>query len=218
MSTIRLMALLGCLLALGGCNVLPPFFGSSDLIVTNGDPPYATLEGKARLRANVSWDFVKSYEKVEWRRAEEVFDVEDVIARCEAFSPREVVDHEYATNGYVERVRYGTTRVIVCLDPLIVLETPRDQPKEVDVSDAMLDVHLGNPWMRVNVASLDLPDGYIAGTTVPYHKDVRWLSPTLNQEATRVEGGDSRRVIDVPGGSLELRKRGRSWRVLACPD
>lgn len=215
--TVVRAALAPTLFALGGCN-LGPFGGSARLIDRQQDQPWDSPQEHATLDMYTEWDFVHSRDRVDWcgpgGLRVRVYDIEQT---CEKFSPRAEPE---ILGERIHRPRtpviYPTTRVIVCVHPLVVLEVPvpercRDEMGGLDASDSTAYVKIGH-------ATLRLAYGYLYGTSAPFHDDVLWYSPDLEIPLSRPsESGEGLRRIDLPDGVLVLQRRGDLWMTEYLP-
>jgi len=107
-------------------------------------------------------------------------------------------------------VVYEDTRVIVCLNPTIVLAIP--EPAYVwSTSKVVQYPALGRTPTEPFIV---LPGGFDFGIRLPYHEDVTWFSPDLRvgpERPRRVSEDEMR--ISVPWGELILLREDDDWIV-----
>lgn len=215
----RLAVGLGALvvaMALGGCN-FHAFGGDVDVILTDMDQPWVGPRERAGMQAWVGWDFVKSYTEVQWRttRGEKV-DAFRLARRCDALFPREYRPRREGNPGCepprYDREEYDDTRVIVSVDPPVVVVVPVASATAIAGGDVV--AHGPYAFFKLAWGSVVLPFGYQFGTRVPYHPEVRWfvpVEPAVMHEAEVVDEQHQR--IDMGMLRFALKREGDTWVV-----
>lgn len=202
----------GLCIVLGGCN--GPFGGSVRVMDTN-DQPFASGGRRASMSADVRWDFVRVDQKAAWTLSDgSRLTVMEAVRKCEAACSR-YRPGEYARRDFYSgnSVMHRTTRVVVCIEPLVVVETPIASVSENEADGPMVDA--SSELLPLAPGRVIAPLGYRYGTRVPYHDKVMWFSPaiaTTPRDALQI--GDER-IITVPWGELVLRRAGEEWAVTA---
>lgn len=114
------------------------------------------------------------------------------------------------------RLGFEEVLVIVCLDPLVVVQGPGKIQWVSPPGTADDSVSIGWEGEGKAPAHFLLPHGFDYGTEVPYSKEPIWFSPDMDappQRATHVD--ENTREIAVPWGKLVLSRDGDYWRVHA---
>ncbi|MBT8485033.1 MAG: hypothetical protein KJO43_05605 [Phycisphaerae bacterium] len=109
--------------------------------------------------------------------------------------------------------RREATRVIVCLEPIVVLSVPVES-RSYATSFPELEVDRDGLIAPPTGYFVTFPWGAEFGTSVPFHPEVVWFSPDLEVGPVPPRFvSDRERRIDVPWGELILRREGDRWVV-----
>lgn len=207
---------LAAAVTLGGCN-FHAFGGDVDVILTEMDQPWKSPQARAGMQAWVRWDFVKSYSEVHWRttRGDKV-DAFGLARRCDALFPREFRPRREGKPGCepprYDREEYDDTRVIVSVDPPVVVVVPVASATAIAGGDVV--AHGPYAFFKLAWGSVILPFGYQFGTRVPYHPEVRWfvpVEPAVMHEAEVID--DQHQRIDLGMVRFAMRREGDIWVV-----
>lgn len=194
-----------------GCNAGP--FGGNTRVSDSGDQPLSTGGRRATMSADVRWDFVRVDQRAWWELSDGGrLSVDEAVRLCESVSQRRR-DSDYAGRRFDEGgITHPTTRVIVCVEPLVAVDVPVASVSHNEYDGIMLQgVSSTFRWSAGRVIA---PRGYLYGTRVPYHDDVSWLCASLGQSLrpATIDGPD--RVIPVTWGELRLIHEGECWKVV----
>jgi hypothetical protein len=111
-------------------------------------------------------------------------------------------------------VRIPTTSVIVCIDPIVVLSVPVDSyvlsGPVGGVAFSPLGVERGDRFGLV-----ELPFRLAYGTSVPFHEDLRWWSPSMGTAPSPLDSSTGIRQIQTLWGCLQVVRVGDRWTVSA---
>lgn len=194
-----------------GCNAGP--FGGNTRVSDSGDQPLSTGGRRATMTAEMRWDFVRVDQRAWWNLSDGGrLSVDHAVRLCEAVSQRrrnsDYADRRFEAGG----ITHPTTRIIVCVEPLIAVDVPVASVSQNEYDAIMLRGVSGTfRWSGGHVIA---PLGYLYGTRVPYHDDVSWLCASLGQSLrpATIDGPD--RVIPVTWGELRLVHEGEYWMVV----
>lgn len=204
----------------GGCN-FHAAGGDVDVILTENDQPWSSPTSKARMHAWAGWDFVKSYTKVDWHtsRGEKV-DAFDLARRCDAMFPRDYRPRREGKPGCAppryDREEYEDTRVIVSVDPPVVVVIP--VPSATPIAGGDVVAHGPYAFFKLAWGSVVLPFGYQFGTHLPYHPLTKWFVPVEPAEMRETEvGSDDQHRINLGLSAFTLTRDGDQWVVRPEP-
>jgi hypothetical protein len=111
--------------------------------------------------------------------------------------------------GPGEYVGYRHVKIIVCLDPAIVVVAPGP----IMHLDTAMTRQGG---LKVNRDTIFLPYGYAYGVSIPYADSINWFSPELKVGPLPTDPlPDGRRRIPVPWGFLVMTRFGDNWIITA---
>jgi hypothetical protein len=106
------------------------------------------------------------------------------------------------------------TLTIVCLDPIVVLISGGDVPYIEGYYVWKVQPYRANNGSGIKGDIVLLPYGFLYGTSVPDKGAMSWFSPSMCLGPIEPEWiSESRGVIPVPWGSLEVTRLGNDWQV-----
>lgn len=195
--------------SLVGCNA-GPFMGTAHVADASGKRVWVGDGSRAKLSADMRWDFVKGRSSEHWRSSRGRSWHPQLIAhqcsRAVPVSPERSTDERGRTQ-YV----YPETRTIVCLDPVVVIAAP--VPRTVSSTRLAVDGYGTAQFIKFAAGRFQLPDGYQYGSTVPDAEPLTWFSPDISPEPQPLAITEGRGTIALPEGTLRLTRRSGTYRV-----
>lgn len=208
-----------CSIAFGsGCNAGPfaAFGGSAVVIDEKKDQPWAGLGQRSEMIAQTRWDFVRVQSEASWKlspvRYVPVDDVVSVCERCPALAADSSAGEIVRTDTGEWNYEYPTTRVIVCLDPVVVVRLPR--PIRVLWFNSGVIPGEGVQWLKTVHGSVRLSHGYSYGTSFIAPEEFEILVPSdVPERQCMMHTTNTETRQAVPWGCLVFSREGDQWEV-----
>lgn len=206
----------GLIAVLGGCN--GPFGGRAVLLDASEEHPLGANGQEAELHGSMSWDFVKFHDHYGWSTARGRLHPADLVREIENFEPRPIPELILGKfDGRSSEYRYKDTRTVVCIDPIVVVITPKPTivpgsltPQD-DVSGPVVLLMVGGVRAHLNY-------GYFAARNIEYAESAQWFSPTLGVHSTSIDLTSDEPAIELGADGkraarLLFTRTGDRWRI-----